>query len=207
MLRKTPLKSKTPLRSNTPLRSYSTLKTKTPLRAKSPLRAVSPKAEKPKVEQTKPKKRRVTTNYVADMDRVFQYYIRLRDVMPGGYGKCISCGKIKTFNHLQAGHFFSRKHMSTRWNEQNVNAECEYCNCWNGEHLLTYKENLIRKIGMQGYQVLDYMHNQPRKWSDFEIKAMIRHYGQEIIRLASAKKLPVTVDVQRIIRKYQKMPL
>ena len=190
MLRRTPLKAKTPLR------------TKTPLRAKSPLRAVSQKKmkENPDVAPKK-RKRRSEPNYVMDMDKVFQYYIRLRDVMPGGYGYCISCGKVKPFNHLQAGHFFSRKHMSTRWNEDNVNGECEWDNCWNGEHLLTYKENLIKKIGMQRFQMLEVESRQTRKWSNFEIKAMIKHYSQKIVHLASQKGLPISQEVQRLIRK------
>jgi len=144
-------------------------------------------------------------NYTADMDRVFQYYIRLRDVMPGGYGRCISCGKIRPFNHLQAGHFYSRRHMSTRWNEDNVHAECEGCNCFDGDHLLSYQQNLAKKIGMERMQYLAVAHNQTRNWHPFEIQTMVKHYGEEVIRLASVKGLPIAEDVMRIIRKYQKM--
>ena len=194
MLKRTPLKRKTPLQAKTPWRWKP-----------------KPKAKEQPTdgEVAAPKKKRVSRepNYVADMDKVFQYYIRLRDVMPGGYGRCISCGKIKPFNHLQAGHFFGRAHFSTRWHEDNVNAECEWDNCWNGEHLLTYKENLIKKIGKQRFKLLEVTKNQSRKWSDFEIKAMIKHYSEKIIQLASAKHLPISQDVQRIIRKYQKIKL
>ena len=217
MLRRTPLKVKMPLKAKTPMKKYSTLRAKTPLRAKSPMRDWTAKAQSSDakdvatndtLKQQKPKRpRRTTPNYVSDMDKVFQYYIRLRDVMPGGYGRCISCGKIKPFNHLQAGHFFSRKHFSTRWHEDNVNAECEYCNCWNGEHLLTYKENLVKKIGTQRFQLLEIENHKSRKWSDFEIKAMIKHYSQKILQLASSKGLPISQEVQRLIKKYQKISL
>lgn len=199
MLRKTPLKART------------SLKAKTWLKAKP----YSKKVINGDLEKTcsisvdtkttqKKQNRRTSPNYVADMDKVFQYYIRLRDVMPGGFGRCISCNKIKPFNHLQAGHFFSRRHFSVRWNEDNCNAECEYDNCWNGEHLLTYKENLIKKIGVQRFQMLEVASRQTRRWSDFEIKTMIKYYGEKVVQLASAKKIPISKDVQRIIKKYQK---
>ncbi len=192
---------------------FSVMLRKTPLKAKTPQRTKSYWKNKLKnneiveAKEKKPRKRSSTPNYVADMDKVFQYYIRLRDVMPGGYGRCISCGKIKPFNHLQAGHFFGRAHFSTRWHEDNVNAECEWDNCWNSEHLLTYKENLLKKIGMKRFQLLEVLHKQPRKWSDFELKALIKHYSGEILRLSVAKHLPVSQEVQRIIKKYQKMSL
>lgn len=150
-----------------------------------------------------PRKKRVTKNYVADMDRVFQYYIRLRDVMPGGYGKCITCGKIKPFDHLQAGHFFSRRHFSTRWNEDNVHAECDYDNCWNSDHLLKYKENLIKKIGTKRFEYLEVLHNQTRKWSHFEIEELIRYYGKQIVELSQTKHISISKDVERLVKKYQ----
>lgn len=177
------------------------LKRKTPLRAKKSIREYCAEASSGKSAEKKPR----STNYVADMDRVFQYYIRLRDAMPGGYTRCISCGKIKPFDQMQAGHFFSRSHFSTRWDEDNVNSECTWDNCWNGEHLLTYKENLIRKIGMQRFNMLEIRCKQTRNWSNFEIVAMVRHYGKLIMQISSSKGIHVASDVLQIVRRYQRM--
>ena len=207
MLRRTPLKRNTPLRAKAPLRAKTELKAKSELKAKTPLKAAADKPKKAVIVKTKATKHTREPNYVKDMDRVFQYWVRLRDVRPGGFGTCISCGKPKPFDHLQGGHFWSRKHMSTRWHPDNVNAECEYCNCWEGNHLLFYKENLIRKIGLQRYQNLEKLHNQQKKWSSFEIKRMIKYYGHQILQQASAKHLPISKEVQAIIRRYQKMKL
>ena len=60
---------------------------------------------------------------VRQLDDVFSKYIRLRDAMPNGYCRCISCGQIKPFHDFDAGHFYSRKHMGTRFDEDNVWAE------------------------------------------------------------------------------------
>lgn len=87
---------------------------------------------KPKAAQTKKKEVKKTTskskpNLVKKLDRIFSLYIRLRDVMPNGYVRCIACGQIKSFEDVDCGHFHSRRHMATRFNEDNCHAECRYC--------------------------------------------------------------------------------
>ena len=149
-------------------------------------------------------RRKREPNYVADMDKVFQYYVRLRDSMPGGYCRCISCGRLKPFDQIQAGHFWSRRNMSVRWSEQNVNGECIFCNIYDGDHLLGYRENLIKKIGLRSFELLDVEHHMSRKWSDFEIIELIKHYGEEVVRLSASKAIPISQEVMRIIKKYAK---
>ena len=59
-------------------------------------------------------------------DKVFSKFIRNRDAEFGG--SCISCGKWFPYEQLDAGHFVSRNCIELRYNEQNVNAQCHYCN-------------------------------------------------------------------------------
>ena len=87
---------------------------------------------KSKVAQIAKKEVKKTTskskpNLVKKLDRIFSLYIRLRDVMPNGYVRCISCGQIKSFEDVDCGHFHSRRHMATRFSEDNCHAECRYC--------------------------------------------------------------------------------
>ena len=131
--------------------------------------------------QEVPKKRK--PDLVKKLDRIFSQYIRLRDVMPNGYGRCISCGKIKHYKDLDAGHFFGRTHMSTRFDEDNVSAECRFCNRMSADHLIAYQTNLIRKIGMARFEMLGVKAHQSKKWSDFELEALIKHYTAEVARL------------------------
>lgn len=60
------------------------------------------------------------------LDYVFQMCIRYRDNFT-----CITCGKKfprGERTQLHAGHFISRGVYSTRWDEENVAAECASCN-------------------------------------------------------------------------------
>ena len=95
-------------------------------------------------------------DYKAKLDKVFSLYIRLRDSKPYGYKyfKCISCGKILPFEKADAGHYMSRRHNATRFDENNVHAECSYDNRFNAEHLDGFRDNLVKKIGQQKIQLI-----------------------------------------------------
>ena len=133
------------------------------------------------------------SNLVARLDKVFALYIRLRDVMPSGYGKCISCGKIKPFNELDCGHFHGRTHMGTRWEEDNCNAECKVCNRMSADHIIGYRDNLIAKIGMSRYETLKLKAKCPKHWLDSELQEKIDYYRKEVKRLSAEKGIRVNL--------------
>ena len=72
------------------------------------------------------------------IDKPFHRYIRLRDTNKEGYGTCCSCGKDIHFHEADAGHFMNRQHKNTRWNEENVNLQCKYCNMYEGGNAYLY---------------------------------------------------------------------
>ena len=124
---------------------------------------------------------------VERLDKVFSKYIRLRDAMPSGLFRCISCGKIKPIEQADCGHFHSRTHMSTRFDEDNCHAECRYCNRFSADHLSGYRENLIRKIGEQRYLLLEVKAHETRKWSHFELEQLVKYYKALVEKLQKEK--------------------
>lgn len=153
---------------------------------------------RPKCAQNEDKTRiknstRSKPNLTKKLDKVFSAYIRLRDAMPSGYFKCISCGQIKPFEQADCGHFFSRKNMSVRFDEDDCHAECRSCNRFSSDHLIAYQTNLIRKVGIQRFELLSAKAHQTKHWSDFELEAMIKHYTAEVKRLSSLKGIKVNI--------------
>ena len=65
---------------------------------------------------------------VAELDKVFSIFIRLRDIDDEGFSYCVTCGKPMTLKTSQCGHFISRRHFATRWEEKNCAAQCVGCN-------------------------------------------------------------------------------
>lgn len=123
------------------------------------------------------------------LDDVFSQYIRLRDAMPNGTFRCISCGQIKPLEQADCGHYFSRTHMATRYSEYNCHAECRHCNRFLADHLDGYRRNLIQKIGQQRFDMLEWQHHQTYQYSDFELQELIKHYQVKVKELRQEKGL------------------
>ena len=110
------------------------------------------------------------------LDKEFSLFIRLRDCMPNGFFRCISCGQIKPFEQADCGHYFSRTHLATRYDEKNCNAECRHCNRFKADHLEGYRMNLIAKIGQPAFDLLTIKAASTLKISDFEYEQLIKYY-------------------------------
>jgi hypothetical protein len=65
---------------------------------------------------------------IKKLDRVFSEYVRLKNADHAGNCKCITCEKTFHYKNIDAGHFVSRRHIATRFDEMNVFPQCKYCN-------------------------------------------------------------------------------
>jgi len=77
------------------------------------------------------KRKKTITKLKKELDKVFSLYIRQRDMLvPDGtdYVVCFTCSSVKHWKEMHAGHFMSRKHLSTRWDLENVQVQCPKCN-------------------------------------------------------------------------------
>jgi hypothetical protein len=108
-----------------------------------------------KIEDTskrpKKKKRATKKTFKDKAWRAFSKYIRLRDALKTTgtitHVKCITCGKLLTISFCDAGHFVSRRHNSTLFDERNVNTQCRYCNRFLNGNLLEYRRQIIKLYG------------------------------------------------------------
>lgn len=136
---------------------------------------------KKKKTTTKTKKPTVSS-LTKKLDKVFSEFIRLRDSQPFGYRafRCISCGQVKPYEQMDCGHFISRTHMSTRFDELNCNGECRACNRFSADHMIYYQANLVRKIGQDKVDLLIAKGHQTRKYSPFELEVLIKYYTERV---------------------------
>ena len=113
---------------------------------------------------------------IAKLDKVFSEYIRRRY---GDNATCITCGKQDHWKKLQAGHFMSRKHYATRWDEENVEVQCMACNVFRaGEQ---YK--FSKYLGNEKSDMLLAKSRETVKFPDWEIQEMIDLYKTKIYSL------------------------
>lgn len=125
------------------------------------------------------------------LDKVFSAYVRLRDAMPNGCFRCISCGQVKRFEQGDCGHYHSRTHMATRWEPDNCHMECRMCNRVSSDHLIGYRRNLVEKIGLDRVNRLEIMAHSPKHWLDFELQEKIDYFTREVKRLSAEKGINV----------------
>lgn len=140
-----------------------------------------PKTPKSGIKERKPS----TAALVRKLDKVFSLFIRLRDSAAYNfkYFRCISCGQIKPFEQMDCGHFISRTHQATRFDEENAHGECRFCNRFSADHIIAYQRNLEAKIGKDRVDMLLARGRMTKKWSAFELQLLIKHYQQEVDKM------------------------
>ena len=115
---------------------------------------------------------------VKKLDAVFSEYIRRR-YAKNDIAECVTCGKKDHWKKLQAGHFMSRKHYSTRWDERNVEVQCNACNVFRyGEQ---YKFSIY--LGKELSDELYLKSHQTVKFSNVDLQEMIDVYKEKLINL------------------------
>ena len=125
------------------------------------------------------KSRTTEETLIAKLDRVFSLFIRHRD-SNNGYFKCISCGRIKTYAQADCGHFVNRTYMSTRYDEINCNAQCQYCNRYKDGNTEGYRRGLLKKYSKKAVEILDLKKSMTLKLAPFQLELMIGQYNAKL---------------------------
>jgi|TARA_A100001011_G_C14087095_1_gene746967 hypothetical protein len=118
-------------------------------------------------------KKPTRSKLIKKLDVVFSQYIRLSNADSKGMCTCVTCTKQFHWKNIQAGHFMSRKHYSTRWNENNVKPQCVGCNMFkSGEQ---YKYSLF--LGSELANDLYLKSKELVKFTSQDIQDMIDNYN------------------------------
>lgn len=133
------------------------------------------KVEQRRADRIKKESFKTRSEWLKDLQVVFNKFIRLRDT-----GKpCISCGR-DTGAKMNAGHYLSvGAHPELRFNEMNCHRQCEHCNSFKSGNQSQYRPRLIEKIGLEKVEWLEGKH-EPLKLTIDEIKAKIAEYRLKI---------------------------
>jgi len=132
-------------------------------------------------KEKKERKESLKTNsdYVRELQAIFNMYIRLRDKHKG----CISCGK-SLLGKYDAGHMYScGSYPELRFNESNVHGQCVHCNQHLHGNLLEYNDRILERIGAIKLSNLNWLKNIPRKYTIEELKELKEVYKQKIKEL------------------------
>lgn len=103
-------------------------------------------------------------------DELFSKYIRLKYSDFEGVASCYTCGDRRPWKELQNGHFVSRVHLSTRWDEENCRIQCYACNYLRRGHYDEFSRLLIKEKGVDILEELNRRKNtlKTMKRADYE---------------------------------------
>ena len=120
-------------------------------------------------------KKLTRSKLVKKLDNIFSQYIRLSNSV-NDIAECVTCNKKDHWKKMQCGHFQSRKHYSTRWDESNVAVQCAGCNVFRyGEQYkfsLYLGKNLSQKLLDKSRKVV--------KFADVDLLEMIDYYSDKL---------------------------
>lgn len=117
------------------------------------------------------------------LDNVFSEYIRRKDADQNGFVQCYTSGKWYHWTKLQCGHFISRRHLSTRWEEKNAKPQSVSENMFNQGNGPMFAKNLIKEYGAGILEELEIKKNNVCRMGMFEYGVLIKEYQEKLKKL------------------------
>lgn len=83
---------------------------------------------------------------VAELDKEWSVYVRYSAADLRGEARCWTCGRADHPRNLHCGHFASRRHLATRWSQENTRPQCRACNLYHQgqQYIFGTKLNAVR---------------------------------------------------------------
>lgn len=147
----------------------------------------------------KVKKKSITWTQVK---AIIQKYVRLRDSDEKWYWNCIVTGQRLHYKKANGWHYISASYKKTALNPDNIHLQSPGSNkamsMWDKTadyHLRLYRENLIKKIGLDRVLKLEKEHEERKykvfKWNKWDLEDIFRHYTLLVKDLESKKQQDV----------------
>tara|TARA_R110000772_G_scaffold142333_1_gene252020 strand:+ start:319 stop:708 length:390 start_codon:yes stop_codon:yes gene_type:complete len=127
-------------------------------------------------------KKLTRSKLVKKLDTIFSQYIRQKNSIDE-ISTCFTCGKQDHWKKLQNGHFQSRRHYATRWDEINCQVQCAGCNVFKYGEQYVFGSKLDSKFGSGTSRRLHIKAQEIVKLSDNDIEEMIKRYKDFVNRM------------------------
>ena len=123
-----------------------------------------------------------------ELDKYFSLFIRLRDATAEGVVQCFTCSRISHYKSgMQNGHFQSRRHHSTRWDETNCQVQCIKCNMYEQGEQFKFGMALEGKYGEGTSEELEFLSRTIMKVSRIDYEEKISYYKELVEKLKKDK--------------------
>jgi hypothetical protein len=142
-----------------------------------------------KTKSKQPQSRQSISKLKKNVWRNFSKYIRERDK-----NTCITCGKTgrkDSSGFMHAGHYISRRHQNTLFDEKNVHAQCMNCNLWGYGNMGVYTLKMIDMYGDGIIKELTKKSQQVKQFTPQELKKLGEEYKNKLWKLQKKKSVQI----------------
>lgn len=122
---------------------------------------------------------------VKKLDGVFSQYVRLKNADVNGMVKCFVTGYIGLWNgkEIQSGHFQSRRHYATRWDEINVQPQSRASNIFNQGAQIQFGQKIDERYGKGTALRLQQQTQNKFKLDKFKLQLLVNEYTDKLNEL------------------------
>lgn len=110
----------------------------------------------------------------------FSRYIRLREADWRGYATCVTCGVVKLWKEMQAGHFVPGRMNSILFDERGCHTQCYQCNIGLKGNPRKYDAFMKQRYGQEVIDELDALALQSRSFDHQELVDMYNSYKDKV---------------------------
>lgn len=111
----------------------------------------------------------------------FSLWVILSNADSNGNVKCFTCGIVKYYKEIQAGHWIHGDNMD--FIEENVNPQCVYCNLYLSGNERVYTLKMIKLYGMEMIEELERKHREPKKYGIQDFRDIEEKYKNKVMEL------------------------
>jgi len=136
-----------------------------------------------KEKKAKKEELKTVSDLMKEAQKAFNAFIRERDKNK----PCISCNRLLV-GKFDAGHYFSSGgHKNVTFHEDNVHAQCVFCNRHMHGNLIEYQIGIEKRIGADRLFYLHQLAHQEYKPSREQVKEIIKEYKQKLKTLKNKR--------------------
>jgi len=131
----------------------------------------------------KPKKQLTLGKLHEKLWKLFSEYIRMSEADENGYCSCITCGCMRYWKRIQAGHFISRGHKYLLYDRRNVHPQCGGCNSFKQGDYARYRKAMILRYGESQVEEMEDRKNWPAGHTRMGLELSIKSYSDHVSHL------------------------
>ena len=99
---------------------------------------------------------------------------RMKDADGMGMVACITCGQVKHYKEMHAGHFFhASKQRPITYDDRNIHAQCPGCNTYKGGARDDYAVAIVNRYGPKALQELHELKHQGQELKRADLEELI----------------------------------